>query len=195
MPCSGSAREAFRFSPRKENWPATQTFGRRTVSPPGLAFLARSTIMNWDNRKRIILIDDHLLLRQGLERMLNSGDEFVVCEETGSAAEGIEMVRDLRPDGVIIDVGLPGADGIELTRELLDEFPNLVVLILSAREEPEYIARAREAGAMGYIVKSAAIETLHLALRNAFNGKRTFSDEANSQRDPRTAGVSSSRDI
>jgi DNA-binding NarL/FixJ family response regulator len=144
-------------------------------------------MMKWDNRKRIILIDDHLLLRQGLERMLNTGDEFVVCEETGNAAEGIEMVRDLRPDGVIIDVGLPGADGIELTRELLDEFPNLVVLILSAHEEPEYIARAREAGAMGYILKSEAIETLHLALRNAFNGKRTFSAEARSQTAARSA--------
>jgi two-component system invasion response regulator UvrY len=133
--------------------------------------------MRLDNRKRIILIDDHLLLRQGLERMLNAGEEFVVCEEAGNAAEGLEMVRDLRPDGVIIDVGLPGADGIELTRDLLGEFPSLVVLILSAHEEPEYVARAREAGAMGYILKSEAIESLHLALRNAFNGKRTFRSE------------------
>ena len=176
MPCSGRARAASRF-PRKENWRATQILARRIVSRPGLTSPARSTMMKWDNRKRIILIDDHLLLRQGLERMLNTGDEFVVCEETGDAAEGIEMVRDLRPDGVIIDVGLPGADGIELTRELLDEFPNLVVVILSAHEEPEYIERAREAGAMGYILKSEAIETLHLALRNAFNGKRTFHSE------------------
>jgi DNA-binding NarL/FixJ family response regulator len=133
--------------------------------------------MRWDNRKRIILIDDHLLLRQGLERMLNAGDEFVVCEEAGNAAEGMEMVRDLRPDGVIIDVGLPGVDGIELTRDLLSEFPNLIVLILSAHEEPEYVARAQAAGAMGYLVKSEAIESLHLALRNAFNGKRTFRSE------------------
>ena len=133
--------------------------------------------MRLDNRKRIILIDDHLLLRQGLERMLNASDEFVVCEEAGNAADGMETVRDLRPDGVIIDVGLPGTDGIELTKELLSEFPNLVVLILSAHEEPEYPARAQEAGAMGYILKSEAIETLHLALRNAFNGKRTFRTE------------------
>ena len=93
--------------------------------------------MRLDPRKHIILIDDHVLLRQGLERLLNASDEFVVCEETGNAIEGAAIVRDLRPDGVIIDVGLPGADGIELTKELLREFPNLVVVILSAHEEPE----------------------------------------------------------
>ena len=77
-----------------------------------------------DKRKRILLVDDHALVRQGLERLLNLGDEFVVCEEAGTAAEGIELVRELRPDAVIVDVGLPGKiDGIELTRQLRDEFP------------------------------------------------------------------------
>ena len=63
-----------------------------------------------DKRKRILLVDDHTLVRQGLERLLNLGDEFVVCEEAGTAAEGIDLVRELRPDGVIVDVGLPGRD-------------------------------------------------------------------------------------
>jgi len=138
-------------------------------------------IMRLDPRKHIILIDDHVLFRQGLERLLNASDEFVVCEETGNAIEGAAIVRDLRPDGVIIDVGLPGADGIELTKELLREFPNLVVVILSAHEEPEYATRAQEAGAMGYILKSEAIDTLQLALRNAFNGKQTFRAEVRNE--------------
>jgi len=131
-----------------------------------------------DNRKRVILIDDHLLVRQGLERLLNAGDEFVVCEETGDAESGMELVRELRPDGVIVDVGLPdGADGIELTKKLTDEFPGITVLILSAYDDPEYVRRAAEAGAMGYVLKSAPIDELRLALRNAFNGKRTFGSE------------------
>jgi DNA-binding NarL/FixJ family response regulator len=128
-----------------------------------------------DSRKRIVLIDDHTLLREGLERLLSAGDEFVICEEAGSAAEGIELVREIRPDGVILDVELPGgSNGIELAKQLWGEFPEMVVLILSAHEEPEYAERAAEAGAMGYILKSEAAENLRTALRNAFRGRRTF---------------------
>jgi DNA-binding NarL/FixJ family response regulator len=130
-----------------------------------------------DNRKRIVLIDDHLLVRQGLERLLNAGDEFVVCEEAGDASEGIEIVRELRPDAVIVDVGLPGGeDGIALTEKLKTEFPGVVVLILSGHDEPEYVRRASEAGAMGYVLKSDPVDKLRAALRNAFKGKCTFSD-------------------
>ena len=131
-----------------------------------------------DRRKRIVLIEDHLVLRQGVERLLNAGDEFVVCEEASDAAEGIKMVREMRPDAVIVDVGLPGPDGIELTRQLLSEFPNLIVVILSMHDEPEYAARAKAAGAMAYVVKSETIDALRIALRNAFEGKRTFGDDA-----------------
>jgi len=127
-----------------------------------------------DLRKRIVLIDDHLVMRQGLERLLNAGREFVVCEEASNAAEGMEMVREMRPDAVIVDVGLPGPDGIELTKQLRNEFPHLVVLILSAHEEPEYAVRAMLAGAMGYVVKNEGIDALRTALRNALIGKRTF---------------------
>jgi DNA-binding NarL/FixJ family response regulator len=131
-----------------------------------------------DNRKRIVLIDDHLLVRQGLERLLNAGDVFVVCEETGDAVTGMELVRELRPDGVIVDVGLPdGMDGIQLTKQLRSEFPNLVVLILSAHNEPEYVRDAAKAGAMGYVLKDASIESLRIALRRAFNGRRTFNPD------------------
>src|ERR1051326_7397931 len=131
-----------------------------------------------DHRKRIILIEDHALVRQGLERLLNLGDEFVVCEDAGNAVDGIELVRELRPDAVVVDVGLPdGHDGIELTEKLKAEFPGLVILILSAHDEPEYARRAIRAGAMGYILKSEDVENLRTALRNAFNGKKTFGEE------------------
>lgn len=129
-------------------------------------------------RKRIVLIDDHPLVRHGLERLLHATDEFVVCEEAGDATEGMEMVRELRPDAVIVDVSLPGGpDGIELTEKLWREFPELIVLVLSAHDEPEFARRAARAGAMGYIQKNEAVDTLCTALRDAFNGKRTFSDE------------------
>ena len=125
-------------------------------------------------RKSIILIEDHLVLRQGLERLLNASEEFVVCEEAGDAAEGIDRVRDLRPDAVIVDVGLPGRDGIELTKQLLLEFPDLVVVVLSAFDEPEYAVRALHAGAMAYVSKSGPIDELCRVLQSAFEGRKSF---------------------
>jgi DNA-binding NarL/FixJ family response regulator len=131
-----------------------------------------------DKRKRILLVDDHAIVRQGLERLLNLGDEFVVCEEAGTAAEGMELVRELRPHAVIVDVGLPGdANGIDLARQLRNEFPNIVVLILSGHDEPKYVRDAAKAGAMGYVLKGEAIENLRIALRRAFSGRRTFNPD------------------
>ena len=131
-----------------------------------------------DDRKRIVLIDDHLLLREGVERLLNLGDEFVVCEDAGTAAEGIEMVREMRPDAVVVDVGLPGGtDGFAVTRQLLGEFPHLVIIVLSAHDEPEFAAHALAAGAMAYVRKGAGADELRSALRDAFKGKRRFGHE------------------
>ena len=127
-----------------------------------------------EQRKRIVLIDDHEVVRQGLEQLLNLGDEFVVCEEAGNAEQGIEMVREMQPDAVVVDIELPGADGIELTKQLLREFPHLIVIALSGHEEPELAIRAMNAGALAYVVKSEGIDALLTALRNAFNRKRSF---------------------
>jgi DNA-binding NarL/FixJ family response regulator len=131
--------------------------------------------MRDDQRKRIVLIDDHVLVREGLERLLNLGDEFVVCEDAGDADRGMEMVREMHPDAAVVDIQLPGADGIELTKQLLDEFPHLVIVTLSASEDPEMVLRAMDAGAMAYVAKSEGIEALRTALRNAFNHRRSFS--------------------
>jgi DNA-binding NarL/FixJ family response regulator len=123
-------------------------------------------------RKRIVIVDDHVLLRQGLERLLDLTDEFLVCGQAGNAAEGLAVVRKTRPDAVIVDVSLPDTNGIELTRQLVSEFPKLPVLILSMHDEAEFGARARKAGAIAYILKSEAIERLHTALSNALAGRR-----------------------
>jgi two-component system response regulator DegU len=119
--------------------------------------------MRDDQRKRIVLIDDHRVVREGLERLLNLGDEFVVCEEAGDADTGLEMVQEMQPDAVVVDVQLPDADGIELASDLLRKFPHLVVIILSAHEEPELAARAMNAGAMAYVIKSEGIEALWIS--------------------------------
>ena len=123
-------------------------------------------------RKRIVIVDDHVLLRQGLERLLDLTDEFLVCGQAGNAAEGLDVVRKTRPDAVIVDVSLPDKNGIELTKQLVSEFPKLPVLILSMHDESEFGARARQAGAMAYVLKSEAVECLHSALSNILARRR-----------------------
>ena len=125
--------------------------------------------------KRVVIVDDHPLIRRGLERMIHSGDGFTVCGEAGNAAEAMEVVESTKPDLAIVDVGLPGEDGIELTRRLVAKFPKMAVLILSMHEEPEYAARALRAGARGYMVKHDAVEKIDTALTQVLTGNRYLS--------------------
>ena len=125
--------------------------------------------------KKILLVDDHPLLRKGLVRLIDSKDEFAVCGEASSALDAMTMIRELRPDLVIVDIGLPGASGIELTKTIRAEFPKLPVLILSMHEEALYATRALRAGAMGYIVKQDAIDNIVAALREALDGRQYLS--------------------
>ena len=127
------------------------------------------------NKKRILLVDDHPVLRKGLVRLIDSKDEFVVCGEASTAPDAMALIRNLKPDLVIVDIGLPGTSGIELTKTIRAESPNLPVLILSMHEEALYATRALRAGAMGYIVKQDAIDNIAAALNEALSGRRYLS--------------------
>ena len=127
------------------------------------------------NKKRVLLVDDHPVLRKGLVRLIDAKDGFVVCGEASNAAEAMTLIRELHPDLAIVDIGLPGTSGIELTKSIRTEFPKLPVLILSMHEEALYATRALRAGAMGYIVKQDAIDNIAAALREALDGRRYLS--------------------
>src|SRR5579864_5817184 len=127
------------------------------------------------NKKRILLVDDHPVLRKGLVRLIDSKDEFVVCGEASTATDAMVLIGELNPDLVIVDIGLPGTSGIELTKTIRAEFPKLPVLILSMHEEALYATRALRAGAMGYIVKQDAIDNITPALREALDGRQYLS--------------------
>src|SRR5436853_7524759 len=89
-----------------------------------------------ENAKRIIIVDDHPLFRKGLEQLINSSqDGFNICGEAGDAAEGMTVIRQLKPDLAIVDLSLPGANGIELMKNIRAEFPKLPVLILAMHDE------------------------------------------------------------
>jgi len=127
------------------------------------------------NAKKILLVDDHPVLRKGLVRLIDAKEEFQVCGEASTAADAMALIQSLSPHLVIVDIGLPGTSGIELTKTIRAEFPELPVLILSMHEEALYARRALRAGAMGYIVKQDAIDNIATALKEAFNGRRYLS--------------------
>ena len=125
-----------------------------------------------EKNKRIVIVDDHPLFRKGLEQLINSsGDAFGICGEAGNAAEGMTLIRKLKPDLVIVDLSLPGANGIELIKNLRAEFRKLPVLILSMHDESLYALRALRAGAQGYVMKQEALENVITAIREVLAGR------------------------
>jgi len=131
--------------------------------------------------KKILLVDDHPVLRKGLVRLIDAKEGFVVCGEASTAVDAMALIQDLAPDLVIVDIGLPGTSGIELTKTIRAAFPKLPVLILSMHEEALYATRALRAGAIGYIVKQDAIDNIASALREALSGRQYLSPVIASQ--------------
>jgi DNA-binding NarL/FixJ family response regulator len=120
--------------------------------------------------KRIVIVDDHPLFRKGLEELIQSDDSFAVCGEAGNAAEAMDVIRKLNPDMAIVDLSLPGANGIELIKNIRAEFSKLPVLVLSMHDESLYAVRALRAGADGYVMKHEAMANVIQAIREVFNG-------------------------
>lgn len=128
--------------------------------------------------KRIVIVDDHPLFRKGLEQLINSSaDGFNICGEAGDAAEGMARIRELKPDLVIVDLSLPGANGIELIKNIRAEFQKLPVLILSMHDESLYALRGLRAGAQGYVMKQEALENVIGAIREVLAGRPYLSSE------------------
>jgi DNA-binding NarL/FixJ family response regulator len=120
--------------------------------------------------KRIVIVDDHPLFRKGLQELIHSENAFVVCGEAGNASEAMDVIRKLNPDLVIVDLSLPGANGIELIKNIRTEFARLPILVLSMHDESLYALRSLRAGADGYVMKHEAMANVIQAIREVFNG-------------------------
>ncbi len=132
--------------------------------------------------KRIVIVDDHPLFRKGLEQLINSSDNaFKICGEAGDAAEGMSVIRQLKPDLAIVDLSLPGANGIELIKNIRAEFQKLPILILSMHDESLYALRALRAGAQGYVMKQEALENVINAIREVLAGRPYLSHDMSSK--------------
>jgi DNA-binding NarL/FixJ family response regulator len=121
--------------------------------------------------KRIVIVDDHPLFRKGLEQLIHSEDGFAVCGEANNAPEAMDVIRKLNPDLAIVDLSLPGANGIELIKNIRAEFSKLPILVLSMHDESLYALRALRAGAEGYVMKHEAMTNVIQAIREVFNGR------------------------
>ena len=121
--------------------------------------------------KRIVIIDDHPLFRKGLEQLIHSDSAFAVCGEANNGSEAMNVIRKLNPDLAIVDLSLPGANGIELIKNIRAEFPKLPILVLSMHDESLYGLRALRAGANGYVMKHEAMANVVQAIREVFSGR------------------------
>ena len=119
---------------------------------------------------RILIADDHTVVRRGLKEILVEAFDKSVVGEAPGAAEALERVRKQKWDLVILDIGMPGRGGIEVLKEIKNEFPKLPVLILSMHPEDQYAVRALKAGASGYLTKESASEELIQAVRKIIRG-------------------------
>jgi DNA-binding NarL/FixJ family response regulator len=130
---------------------------------------------------RLLLVDDHPLVRDGLRARLEAVPGFEVVGEASSAEEAHAQLGALRPTLVLMDVGMKGVNGIDLTSALLEREPALLVLMLSMYDNPEYVQRAMQAGARGYVLKDSPATEIIAAIE-AVAGGGTFLSPAVSRR-------------
>ena len=123
-------------------------------------------------RLRILLVDDHALVRRGVRGVLHSRRGWKVVGEAGNGREAVERALDLKPDVAVVDIGIPELDGIEVARQVRKNSPGTKVLMLTMHESDHMVQRALDAGAHGYILKSDLTESLVTAVRNVCAGGR-----------------------
>lgn len=114
---------------------------------------------------RVLLADDHKMMRQALRALLEREKDIAVVAEAGNGAEVVTMAEEFAPDIVVMDIGMPGLNGIEATKQLLARQPGMKVIALSAYSDSRFVRGMLEAGAAGYLIKSAAGEELLRAIR------------------------------
>ena len=123
------------------------------------------------SRTRVLLADDHTLVRAGLRALVESIAGAEVVGEAGDGREALELIGKLRPDVVLLDIGMPGMNGLEVARRAAEASPRTRLIILSMHAESSYVRQALQAGVAGYLLKGAAVSELPLALAAVMRGE------------------------
>jgi DNA-binding NarL/FixJ family response regulator len=129
-----------------------------------------------DNRIRILLVDDHAVVRFGMAQLINREPDLAVCGEEEDAANAFSAIGKLRPDLVIADISLKDSSGLELMRNIKAQYPKLPILVVSAHDESVYAEIAFRAGALGYLMKHEALNKVVPAIRRVLSGNIYVSD-------------------
>jgi len=129
---------------------------------------------------RVFLADDHAVVRDGLRMVLEARGEITVIGEAGNGRDAVRQVNRLQPDVVVMDITMPGLNGIEATAQLQETCPGVQVIILSMHATDEYVFRALQAGASGYVLKESAGKELTEAVRAVHHGQRYICQRINS---------------
>ena len=129
-----------------------------------------------DKEIRILIVDDHPIVRQGLAELVNHEDDLAVCGQAEDSHEALGAVSELEPDMAVVDISLKETSGLELIKDIHSQYPDLPVLALSMHDETLYAERALRAGAMGYIMKQEATENVIVAIRKILSGEIYVSD-------------------
>lgn len=119
---------------------------------------------------KVLVVDDHDLVRTGISRMLADIHDLNVVGQACSGEDAISRTRELKPDVVLMDIRMPGMDGLEATRRLVQTTPNTRVIAVTACEEDPFPTRLMQAGASGYLTKGAALDEMVKAIRQVFSG-------------------------
>lgn len=123
------------------------------------------------NKIKVLIADDHAVVREGTRRILNQEEDMEVVSEANDGEEAVRLAKQYKPDVAIIDISMPKMDGIEATRQIKALYPEMVVLILSAYDDDQFVFSLLEAGSAGYLLKSVRGRELVDAVRSVYAGE------------------------
>ncbi len=127
---------------------------------------------------RVLLVDDHTMVRKGLSLFLRAFDDLEMAGEADSGAAAIQLCGEILPDVVLMDMVMPDIDGVTATQAICQQYPQVRVIALTSFKEGDLVRNALEAGAIGYLLKDVSAEELARAIRAAHSGRATLSPEA-----------------
>lgn len=130
---------------------------------------------------KVMIVDDHKLVREGLKAVFDQGEEIEVVAEAGSGEDALDMVQGVEPDVVLMDISMPGMNGIQATRLMKEKSPDVKVVILTMLDQEGYVYEAVKAGATGYMLKSTSSDDLVVAIKTVYEGNALLHPEATAQ--------------